>query len=67
MIGRLIKGVARKKAHPTDRDILRLQEELSQKLGTRVVIKPGAKGHGALIIDYTSLGQLDAILARVMR
>ena len=68
MIGRLIKGVAGKKPHRvTDRDILRLQEDLSQKLGTRVVIKPGSKGHGALIIDYTSLAQLDAILARVMR
>ena len=68
MIGRLIKGVAGKKPHRvTDRDILRLQEDLSQKLGTKVVIKPGSKGHGALIIDYTSLAQLDAILARVMR
>ena len=68
MVGRLIKGVAGRKPHRvTDRDILRLQEDLSQKLGTRVVIKPGSKGHGALIIDYTSLAQLDAILARVMR
>jgi ParB family chromosome partitioning protein len=68
MIGRLVKGLSRKKPHRvTDRDILRLQEELSQKLGTKVVIKPGTKGHGALIIDYTSLVQLDAILARVMR
>jgi ParB family chromosome partitioning protein len=68
MVGRLIKGVARRNPRRgEDRDILRLQEQLSQKLGTRVVIKPGSKGHGALIIDYTSLGQLDAILARVMR
>ena len=68
MVGRLIKGVAGRKPHRvTDRDILRLQEDLSQKLGTKVVIKPGSKGHGALIIDYTSLAQLDAILARVMR
>jgi len=68
MVGRLIKGViGRKPYRVTDRDILRLQEDLAQKLGTRVVIKPGSKGHGALIIDYTSLAQLDAILARVMR
>lgn len=67
MVGRLIKGVAGRKHRVTDRDILRLQEDLSQKLGTKVVIKPGSKGHGALIIDYTSLAQLDAILARVMR
>jgi ParB family chromosome partitioning protein len=68
MVGRLIKGAAGRKPHRVaDRDILRLQEDLSQKLGTKVVIKPGSKGHGALIIDYTSLAQLDAILARVMR
>jgi ParB family chromosome partitioning protein len=68
LVARLIKGAAGKKPRRvTDRDVLRLQEELAQKLGTKVVIKPGSKGRGALVIDYTSLAQLDAILARIMR
>ena len=68
LVGRLIKGAAGKRTRRvTDRDVLRLQEELAQKLGTKVVIKHGAKGRGALVIDYTNLAQLDAILARLMR
>ncbi len=48
-----------------DRDTLRLQEELSEKLGTTVVIKAGPKKtSGKLVINYTSLDQLGGILAR---
>ncbi|MBI1988348.1 MAG: ParB/RepB/Spo0J family partition protein, partial [Betaproteobacteria bacterium] len=55
LVARLMSGAAgRKIRRVTDRDVLRLQEELAQKLGTRVTIKSGAKGRGALVIDYTS-------------
>ena len=69
LVARLIKGVSGKKPRRvTDRDILRLQEELSQKLGTGVAIKPGSKkGSGRLVIGYSTLDQLDAVLARLMR
>ena len=69
LVGRLVKGVAgRKTRGVTDRDILRLQEELAQKLGTAVAIKAGAnKGSGKLIVAYRTLDQLDAVLARLMR
>jgi ParB family chromosome partitioning protein len=69
LVGRLIAGVSGKKARRhVDRDILRLQEELAQKLGTAVVIKPAArKGSGKLTIAYSTLDQLDAVLARLMR
>src|SRR5476651_271145 len=69
LVGRLVTGVAGKKTRRiTDRDILRLQEELAQKLGTAVVIKTGAKkGSGKLTIAYSNLNQLDAVLARLMR
>ncbi len=67
-IGRLLKSSTARNARRTaDRDVLRLQEELSQALGTKVVIKEGRKGRGALVISYTNLTQLDAILARVLR
>ncbi|MBC7943929.1 MAG: ParB/RepB/Spo0J family partition protein [Burkholderiales bacterium] len=47
-----------------DRDILRLQEEVSQRLGANVEIKPKKKG-GTITIGYSDLEQLDTILARL--
>ena len=44
------------------RDVLRLQEELSQHMGTNVVIKTGKKGAGKLIIDYASHDYLDGLI-----
>jgi ParB family chromosome partitioning protein len=48
-----------------DRDLLRLQEEVSTRLGAEVVIKPGKKGKGAIVIHYSNLDHLDGILARL--
>lgn len=68
LVGRLVRGVpAKKAAKPADRDVLRLQEELAQKLGTSVQIKSGSKGRGSLVIRYASLDQLDQILNRISR
>jgi ParB family chromosome partitioning protein len=66
-IGQLIRGADKKLPRVADRDVLRLQEELSQKLGTQAVIRTGRKGRGKLVIDYSSLAQLDTILARLMQ
>lgn len=48
-----------------DRDVLRLQETLAEKLGTRVQIKAKRKGKGSLVIDYGSLDQLDGLITRL--
>jgi len=40
---------------------------LAQKLGTKVEIKAGSKGRGSVVIQYSNLDQLDAILARLSR
>lgn len=48
-----------------DRDILRLQEDLSERIGAEVRIQPGAKGAGSLSIRYSSLDHLESILARL--
>ena len=50
-----------------DRDVARLQEELAQKLGTSVEIKQKSKGRGALIVEYGSLDQLDALIEKLKR
>lgn len=53
------------KQHPKhDRDLLRLQENISAKLGAQVIIKYGKKGKGTVVIHYSSLEQLDGILSR---
>ena len=52
------------KAKP-DRDILRLQEDLAEKLGAVVTLKAQKKGRGKLIINYDSLEQLDSIIGRL--
>ena len=53
-----------KRPPKNDRDLLSLQEDISAKLGAQVVIKPGKKGAGTVVIHYSSLDQLDGILSR---
>ena len=48
-----------------DADVLRLQEHLSDSLGTKVAIRQNAKGKGQVTIAYASLDQLDGILLRL--
>jgi ParB family chromosome partitioning protein len=48
----------------TSRDILRFEEELSEKFGTKVEIKPGKKGAGKLTISYASHEHLDDLLSK---
>ncbi|WP_440965376.1 ParB/RepB/Spo0J family partition protein [Massilia sp. GER05] len=46
-------------------DIVRLEEELSDRLATPVVFKMGPKGRGQMIIDFADLDVLDTVLARL--
>ncbi len=48
-----------------DPDIRTLQNELAEKLGAEVLVEHGAKGKGRLILKYSSLDQLDGILAHI--
>jgi ParB family chromosome partitioning protein len=57
---------ARPKAR-SSRDVQRLQEEVSEKLGTTVEIKPGKKGSGRVVISYMSHEHLDEVLAKLTR
>lgn len=47
------------------RDLLNLQEELSECMGTNVTLKEKSKGAGQLIIDYVSHEQLDTLIANL--
>ena len=48
-----------------DRDLQALEEELSQRLGAAISINTSRGGKGKLVINYSSLDQLDEILARL--
>jgi ParB family chromosome partitioning protein len=48
-----------------DRDLVRLQEELSDVLGASVAIRANRKGAGKVTIDFSDLDQLEGILIRL--
>ena len=53
------------KASTADPDIKRLQDSLSEQLGTQVAIRHQKSGRGILTINYGSLDELDGILAHI--
>lgn len=48
-------------------DIKQLENELSEKLGARVLVQHGAKGKGRLVIRYNNLDELDGVLDHLRR
>jgi ParB family chromosome partitioning protein len=58
-----------KVSHKTkqNRDVLSLEQALSEKLGASVTIKAAAKGSGTLKMNYANLDQLDEIISKMMR
>jgi len=48
----------------TSGDILRFEEQLAERFGTKVEIKPGKKGAGKLVISYASHAHLDDLLSK---
>jgi ParB family transcriptional regulator, chromosome partitioning protein len=54
-----------KQAKTVDHDTLRLQNELTAKLGAKVVIEHKDNGAGKLVIAYASLEELDGILEQI--
>jgi ParB family chromosome partitioning protein len=53
------------KGSATNPDVLRLERELSGRLGSSVKITQGKGQQGKLVISYSSLDQLDGILERI--
>ena len=66
----LVAQIGQKKEKPStekklqkDNDTLRLEEELSNVIGTTVRLNANSKGKGKLIIEFSSYDQLDGIIA----
>jgi ParB family chromosome partitioning protein len=49
----------------TDPDIRRLELELAEKLGAKVLFQHGSSGKGKLTVTYNSLDELEGILAHI--
>lgn len=50
---------------PKNPDIQRLEGSLGDRLGAKVELKHSAKGKGKLVINYSSLDELDGILSHI--
>ena len=48
-----------------DKDIVRLEQELSEKICSKVNIQHSNKGKGKLVIHYHSVDELEGILERI--
>ena len=64
MVQDLLSPIPQHKKVKPSRDILQLQEDIAQRLGTNVQIKVGKKGTGKLVINYTSHDHLAELIAR---
>lgn len=68
LVKRLAAGEPAHKAEAqkvVDPDIRRIENDLSEKLGAKVIFNHGNKGKGKLVIHYNSLDELDGILNHI--
>jgi len=68
LVNAILHPTAKTRRRPgSDRDIARLEEQLSEEIGTRIEIKPGKKGAGKLVVSFSSHDHLDDLLSRFRR
>jgi ParB family chromosome partitioning protein len=65
LAARLLRGPAARRRKKTDRDLARLEEEISERLGTSVEIRPGRKGSGRIVVHYSGLDHLERLLKKL--
>ena len=66
LVQSLLRGPsARRSKRRGDRDLQRLEDEVSERLGTTVSITPGRKGTGKIVVHYANLDHLDQLLKKL--
>jgi len=65
LAARLLRSPGARRKKKTDRDLSRLEEDISERLGTTVQIRPGRKGSGTIAIRYSGLDHLDRLLKKL--
>ncbi|MCC5856132.1 MAG: ParB/RepB/Spo0J family partition protein [Idiomarina sp.] len=64
LVNRALNPTQKEEVKP-DPDVQKLEQSLSEKLGAKVSIAHNRKGRGKLVINYTSLDELDGILEHI--
>jgi ParB family chromosome partitioning protein len=65
LVQSMLRGPAARPGKKVDRDLVRLEEEVAESLGTTVQIRPARKGTGKLVVHYSSLDHLDELLKKL--
>jgi len=67
LVRRLLAPAASQESQPAavDPDIHRLERELADKLGAKVMFRHTASGKGKLVVSYNSLDELEGILGHI--
>ena len=65
LVQQIVNPPKKQAAPAIDRDLLRLQEELSDSIGSSVAIRSNKKGAGKITIEFNDLDQLEGILGRL--
>lgn len=65
MVQATLRGSSHRRRQRTDRDLARLEEEVAERLGTTVEIRPGRKGSGKLVLHYSGLDHLEQLLKKL--
>lgn len=65
LVGNMHRAQGAKRSPGVDRDLARLEEDVSGRLGTTVEIRAGRKGRGKIVLHYSSLEHLDQLLKKL--
>ena len=65
LVQTMLRGPAQRRRRKSDRDLARLEEEVAERLGTTVEIRPGRKGSGKLVLHYSGLEHLEQLLKKL--
>jgi len=65
LAARLLRTPTGRRKPRSDKDLARLEEDVSQRLGTTVQIRPGRKGSGTIVLHYSGLDHLDQLLKKL--
>ena len=65
LVQQLQRGPGGRAKRRADRDLARLEEEVSERLGTTVEIHARKRGSGKIVVHYSGLEHLEQLLKKL--